>query len=298
MSLRYKGHLINLVLIMIIAIEVCQIITQHFFKQFQNPKKYHSNCILNLLLNSSRTEKEELMIKSSNLALLLYYPQSFPCPYFNDREELILPEVNRVAQYLRSIGSVIIFKTNSTKNIEINEHFNQIDEWDTHKNLMFQNNSKSCFFKGFDKKPMPFNEEIHQKILLSSGIDVLIQNFNDAVSVCHQKKVKFLLIAGMHSNEWAPFLIQILEKEEITPIFIHDISDVSYSHFIQRTIFPTHNDAIYHFNSFLVSKNVRMINHFDILSNFFTKQCKTNKILYDINTNTSHHYPYDDTKLN
>ena len=103
------------------------------------------------------------------------------------------------------------------------------------------------------------------------------------------------MITGMHCNNWMPLLLQQLIQNKITPIVIYDLIDVQYSYLSQREIFHTHNDANNNFISFLLSKNVLLVNHFDILSQYFKTKCPITKIEYDLNTNSSHYIPYYQT---
>ena len=294
-KIRNIDFIIQIILIFIISIEIFRIIQLNFI---QNPNAISiqvNKCIINLLVNKTKKETQELSINSKNLGLFLYYPQTFPCPYYNDREDLIIPEVNRIAQYLRSIGSTVIFKTNFTQNVDIKQNFeiiNQNDEWESFLNVSLNLTENYCLFSKFTKKPLDSDESIHKNILVSSSSDIFLNNFQDLVFYCIDKKITHILLAGMHSNKWMPLLLQQLIKNNIIPIVIDDIIDVKYSYLSQYSIFPTHNDAIQNFISFILSKNILIINHFDILCQFFTNKCKTTKISYDIHTNSSHFFPY------
>lgn len=293
---KERKSIINYVLIAIIAIELIRVIRIYYNNREINNfviKRTKSNCEISFFINKSRLYEETITVKSKSIALLLYFPDSFPCPYDTDREELIIPEINKLAQYMRSIGSKVIFKTSMKKNVIVNNHIElkNIDEWNS-STLLNNYSKKSCLFSGFEKKTLEFNETVHHGILSSSNWDAYVNKFEDAVRYAYNINASYVLLCGMSSNEWMPIMAQQLNEKGIKPLIISDLTDVSYSHKTQVSIFPTHNSAIDYFIDFMYSKGVMTVNHYEILCNFLSAQCIPIKHVFDTNNNNTYYYKY------
>jgi hypothetical protein len=101
----------------------------------------------------------------STIGIYLNYFDQYPCPYYSDRADLIGPEINRMAQLMRSFGSKIIFHTwtvPATRTFTTRAIPNATDN---HINETSPLLVDKCLFDDFNEHPAPSNGSIHHAIL-------------------------------------------------------------------------------------------------------------------------------------
>lgn len=232
----------------------------------------------------------EIEIEPFNIGLFLNFHENYACPYYTDRADIICPEINRLAQVLRAFGSKIIFytqeempfKTDSTND---NQYFDEQFLNETSPDL-----KDICLYSDYNEEPSIINTSIHHSILYSKESDIFVENYPSLIAVSKQFNITHLIVSGMHCNQWVPGLFQSLITAGVTPLYLYDLSDVTYSREAQIAHFTTHTEALKHFWVWIRDKYGYMINHFSLLDRDPPPSNKRKVVNFDGNQNAFFFY--------
>jgi hypothetical protein len=201
----------------------------------------------------------------SKLAFFFSYFGSYPCPYYSDRADLIAPEINRLAQFMRSFGSPIIFHTKTVPATRPQTSVSVPDIRDNHLNATSPLLEDKCLFGDFDKNPAPSNGSIHSALLYATNSDRFADSPATAARLAHDAGAEFLVVGGMKCNLWLPAFFEQLRAVKIEPIYLYDLSDVAFFRAAQKERVDTHNDALKLFWTWIAAAGFKIVNHFVFL---------------------------------
>lgn len=267
-----------------------------------------------LLVNKSKNSQETLQLDPSKIGLYLNYHDTYSCPYYTDRVDLIAPEINRLAQFCRALGISIIFNSKTDEPTKIDPQVkSEVDETvKTRISLHLQETSPlvqdKCLYEDFDANPTYSNGSIHHQILYSTSNDLFVSineynhdlnsdNFEqidgsysknshiDVVYLAKQKHLTHLIVGGMKCNMWMSPLFEQLKEVGIQPIYLYDLSDVVFLRSAQQEKIDTHLIALRHFWTWINKKYGMIVNHFDILDRPFIPSSSGPNIYFDGNPN-------------
>ena len=216
------------------------------FSSDNNPTNITDSSFFSFKINTSINTESILEVNPNETALYLNYFDTYPCPYYSDRADLIAPEINRLAQMMRAFGMKIIFHTLTEKPSEITANI-QTPETELNLEKTSPNLQDKCLYTDFDKTPAPSNGSIHHDIMFSSKSDYFVKDHNDGVKLAHQLGIKYLIVGGMRCNYWLLPFFRNLKLNNIQPIYIYDLSDVAYFREAQVKQLDTHTKALIHF---------------------------------------------------
>ena len=233
-----------------------------------------------LEINSSMLSMTKKPYDIKKFGLYLNYQEQYSCPYYTDRADMIAPEINRLAQFLRSFGSPIIFYVDANAiTFDFSDQYDDIDfdqkpspynsEIDISEKQHLNETSPKfkdlCLFKDFDSAPLQPNYSVHHSIKYSTSSDYFISNHNDLIKKAKELKLSHVFLVGIRSNLWMTSLIENLQQSGIEPLYLWDLGDVAFSKETQSDVFETHNIAREHYLNYLIKHGVRIVNHYAIL---------------------------------
>lgn len=275
------------------------IISQKFFVTSKSVNSNSNREHFSLIVNLSSTEQKELSINPKNIGLYFNYHNTYSCPYYTDRVDLIAPEINRISQFCLSFGMTIIFNSLNDVPTSINPSVkSQVDQLTTSKLPLHLNETSplvtdNCLYDEFNTNPIPLNGSIHHDILYSTKSDLFVaineyDNIDDSsksskdnninyeysyqynshinvVYLAKERGLTHLIVGGMKCNMWLPPLFEQLKAVGIQPIYLYDLSDVVFLRSAQSKVLDTHIIALRHFWKWVNKKFGMIVNHFDIL---------------------------------
>lgn len=260
----------------------------HMKRSFKSKFKFATrNSPFYLEINTSSKEMAIELCDISNFGLYLNFQESYSCPYYSDRADLIVPEINRVAQFLRSYGSKIIFydETKQEKKF-LSRPYSKTDDNDPQDlKITSPYFVDKCLFSDFDVLPFQTNYSIHHGILYSSKFDHFLTSHYDLIDLAKALNLTHILMAGMRVNLWMTDLIKKLKKFNIEPLYLWDLNDVAYYKKTQNKVFETHVDAQKAYINYLINNSVRLVNHFSILDRPYLDQPYMADTIFDGNSN-------------
>lgn len=299
---RKKRNLLiikDIVLAMLAALACFSLYLLVSGKLFSKPKlgnNYSSLDKFSLIVNLSSTEQKEIIVNPQKIGLYFNYHNTYSCPYYTDRVDLIAPEINRISQFCLSFGMTVIFNSLSDVPTPINPSVkSQVDQLITSKLPLHLDEtsplvSDDCLYEEFNSNPIPLNGSIHHDILYSSKSDLFVavneyntidsqiknDNFNNensyqynshinVVYLAKERGLTHLIVGGMKCNMWLPPLFEQLRAVGIQPIYLYDLSDVVFLRSAQSKVLDTHIIALRHFWKWVNKKYGMIVNHFDIL---------------------------------
>ena len=236
-------------------------------------------------VNTSSTQKKLITLNPKKIGLYLNYHETYSCPYYTDRVDLIAPEINRVAQFCRLFGFTVIFYSlnDAPSNYNVNN-----DNIPKDPPLHLQETSPlvqdKCLYDDFEKNPAPENGSIHHDILYSTSYDLFVNKHINVVYLAIEKKLSHVIVGGMKCNMWLPPLFEQLRAAGIQPIYMYDLSDVVFFREAQIEKIDTHTNALQHFWKWINKEYGMIVNHFAILDRPPTLNLNDQKITYDKNT--------------
>jgi hypothetical protein len=183
---------------------------------------------------NSLTHPIQITADPYRLALYLNYFNQYPCPYYSDRADLIGPEVNRVAQLMRSFGSKIIFHTKTVPPTATSTTIFIPDIADNHINETSPLLEDKCLFGDFERNPVFVNGSIHRALRYSTSADFFADTHDMAVKIASDLNIEYLVVAGMKCNLWLPAFFEQLKSVGIEPLYLYDLSDVAFFRATQR----------------------------------------------------------------
>jgi hypothetical protein len=216
---------------------------------------------------ANATEFKGILITTepSKLAFFFSYFDSYPCPYYSDRADLIAPEINRLAQFMRSFGSPIIFHTKTIPHTPPRTRVPIPAVTENHLNVTSPLLQDKCLFGDFDRHPAPSNGSIHHALLYATNTDLFADSPTTAAKLALDLGAEFLVVGGMKCNQWLPAFFEQLRAVKIEPIYIYDLSDVAFFRAAQKEKVDTHNDALKLFWAWIAAAGFKIVNHFVFL---------------------------------
>ncbi|KAK8893443.1 hypothetical protein M9Y10_021865 [Tritrichomonas musculus] len=274
-------------------------ISTTFFEKSQNHNYDYKSDQFSLIVNLSSSLQKTLSLNPQKVGLYFNYHNTYSCPYYTDRVDLIAPEINRISQFCLSFGMTIIFNSLTDAPTPINPTIkSQIDQSINSKLPLHLDETSplvkdNCLYEEFDTNPIPLNGSIHHDILYSTQSDLFVSvneydsidkpNKNDkdevfnyencykynshinVVYLAKERGLTHLIVGGMKCNMWLPPLFEQLKKAGIQPIYLYDLSDVVFLRSAQLTALDTHTIALKKFWTWINEKYGMILNHFDIL---------------------------------
>lgn len=278
------------ILIYAAIISVCILVFELY--QFLQEKKLISAADETFtFLVTSRASNETITVEPTKLGLFLNYKNTYTCPYYLDRADLIAPEINRLAQQLRAFGSHIIFQTESeaptptNSNVEVKEFPLKLDK----TSPLFKD---KCLYGPYDEEPSPLDGKIHHDILYSTTTDYFVAQISKVVDVAIDLKLSHVIVGGMKCNLWLPPLFSQLKSYGIQPIYIYDLSDVAYHRETQINKIDTHTKALEHFRKYLLKNDFQIVNHFTFIDRPFPTKPLGRNIKFNGNSKAYYHEDY------
>ena len=254
--------------------------------------------------NTSSTSKTLLDINSKKVAIYLNYVDSYECPYYTDRADMIAPEINRVAQMMRAFGMPIIFYTHTVEESEALKeapqvkHFMEMEKEKPKDQSILKLDQTSplfeekCLFSDFNDNPAPCDGTIHHDIKYSTKQDYFVTSHEHGVALAKKLGVDYVIVAGMECNFWLPPFFEALKNEGIKPIYMYDLSDVKYWRKTQVSKFPSHTDALVHFWNWVVNNYGAIVNHFSLIDRLMPKEIPYTDFEFDGNKNAYYFEEY------
>lgn len=222
-------------------------------------------------MNISINSKQMIELNPNETALYLNYFDTYPCPYYSDRADLIAPEINRLAQMMRSYGMKVIFFTQKEKPSEIKSDVKLLETEDLELENTSPKLEDKCLYADYDTKPAESDGSIHHDIMFSTTSDYFVSKHDDGVKLASQLGVKYLIVGGMRCNYWLLPFFRKLANLNIQPVYIYDLSDVAYYRAAQKKVLDTHTKALIHFWTLIVKEFKMAVNHFALIDRLYAK---------------------------
>lgn len=236
--------------------------------------------------NSTDFRGEVVSVPPSEIMLYLNYHDGYSCAYYSDRADLITPEINRVAQFMRAFGAKIAFFTDTVTPTKITVDFSVKDIVDNHMEETSPLFEDKCLFSDPQIPPPQASGDIHRDILYSTQGDFFVDEHSKAVPLAVQLGVKYVIVAGMKCNLWMPALFEQFRTAGLSPIYMYDLSDVAFYREAQKEKLDTHVEALKHFWTWIVGHGYRIVNHFFLLD----RHPPRNPITYKFDGNQDAYY--------
>jgi hypothetical protein len=238
------------------------LLTSTLFFIFFTPQSSH-----NLSFQVNQTDIPiPITLNPNTVALYLNFTDRYPCPYYSDRADFISPEVNRLAQFLRTFGVKIIFYTTSFPSTSVSGSIPVPEITTEHLSETSPGFQDFCIFEKFTDSPTWQNTAIHRNLLYSSSADLFVDSADQIVRLAIHRKLTHLMVAGMKCNLWIPSLFEKLKISGVNPIWIADLSDVAFYRKSQIDHFMTHLEAAARFRNWVSGRGYGVVNHWDVLN--------------------------------
>ena len=311
-----KRYVRKLQIILLITMASCAVLfmVKRFFNSFEkisgdtieisnSANKANSGFIFEH--NNSASSRTHIQIDPKKTALYLNYFDSYECPYYTDRADLIAPEINRLAQMMRAFGMSVIFYTHTVPESDLIQ--NDIDGKEDEKLLMINEKpvdlsilkldetspklEDKCLYTDYNNNPAPCNGTIHHDIKYSTKQDFFVSNHVHGVKLAKKLGIENLIVGGMRCNYWLPPFFEMLKNENIKTFYIWDLSDVAYFRASQLPKLDTHNKALAHFWTWVVKNYGATVNHFALIDRLVPK-IPQKDFEFDGNPNAYYFYEY------
>ena len=234
--------------------------------------------------NSTGFRGELVSVDPKEILLYLNYGNAYACPYYSDRADLIAPEINRLAQFMRTFGAKVVFFTDAVEPTHVNG--GELEARDNHLDETSPLLDDRCLFEDFDKAPAQKSAAIHREILYSLAGDAFVDEHWKVVRLAAELGAKYVIVAGMRCNYWVPALFEQLREAGMSPVYVNDLSDVAFYREAQKARLDTHVDALRHFWTWLVNHGYLLVNHFYLLD----RNRAENPVAYKFDGNTDAYY--------
>jgi hypothetical protein len=208
----------------------------------------------------------QFTIDPAKLALYLDFFDRYPCPYYTDRADLIAPEINRLAQFLRSFGSKVVLRTATVLPTPVSEVADLKNFTDNHMDDTSPLFADKCLFDEFTEHPARSSGAVHHDIRYSTASDLFADSHRHAARLGVQLNVSHVLVAGMLCNLWVPSFFETLTAAGIVPMWLTDLSDVAFHRPSQVGRLKTHSEAITLFQEWLLGRGYATVDHWSILA--------------------------------
>lgn len=215
--------------------------------------------------NGTNLKGQLISAKAQEIAMYVDVASGYPCPYYLDRADLVAPELNRVAQFMRSFGSKIIFQTGKVapSKVKVNRDIPVVT--DNHLDETSPLLEDRCLFDDYNKDPAPVDTAIHHAFMYSSQEDYFVNERENAIRLALDAGAKYLIVCGMNCNQWLPAFFEQARSVGLQPLYLYDISDVTYFRATQGKKLETHVAAIEHFYHWLIKQGYLIVNHFMLI---------------------------------
>ncbi|OHT07509.1 hypothetical protein TRFO_24255 [Tritrichomonas foetus] len=230
-----------------------------------NKKSFSPPTSFTFDVNISSKQQEKITVDPKKLGLYLNYHDTYSCPYYTDRVDLIAPEINRLAQFCRSFGITLIFNSLVEPPSKFTKIKNLIENPPLHLDETSPLVQDKCLYEDFDINPIYTNGTIHHEILYSTSSDLFVNNHSNSVHLAIEKGLTHIIVGGMKCNMWLPPLFEQFSSAGIQPIYLYDLSDVVFLRELQKEKLDTHMDALKHFWKWINKKYGMITNHFSLL---------------------------------
>jgi hypothetical protein len=242
--------------------------TYAILTRFHSPhesRSYSVNPEFSFWANGTDFKGELVTINPPQLFFFFSYFDQYPCPYYADRADLIAPEINRLAQFMRSFGSKIIFHTKTVPRTTTATTVSIPAIADNHLSETSPLLDDKCLFDDYNEKPHPSNGSIHHDLLYATSTDFFADSPETALKIALEQKAQIIVTGGMKCNQWLPSFFEQAKAVGIEPLYLYDLSDVAYFRAAQQSKLETHVDALKFFWGWLVKKGCKIVNHFYLL---------------------------------
>lgn len=243
-------------------------------------------------VNYTSKARQPITVNPEKMVMYLDYFNSYKCPYYTDRADLICPEINRLAQFMRGFGTKIIFHTLTEKPTKTKSRTDFDMNIDLHLDETSPKLEDKCLYSDFNIKPAEENGSIHHDLKYSRNFDYFADTTETAAKIIEDLKVTHVIVGGMKCNYWLPRFIEHMKKIGVSLLYIYDLSDVVYFREAQVKVLDTHTKALSHFWNWVLKNGGAVVNHFSLLDRPIPKKSLSKDIDFDGNLDSYYFYEY------